>query len=236
LTYQLISIVLPIYRQAGEIEGIVRDYERRLSELSIPHELVLVLNGPDDGGDAICDGLAAEFASVRVMRIAGSGWGEAVREGIRDARGDLICYTNSARTDIETLMIMLDLAITLPGIVIKANRKTRDSVFRHLGSLLYNLECRSLFDLSNFDINGTPKLFPGEFQSLRSLQSRDDLIDAEFLATCRREGHLVLEVPVVLTRRRGGVSTTNVVSAARMYLGVVLLAARLRVRRNAAQE
>ena len=234
MTYKLISIVLPVYRQAGEIEGIVRDYEGRLSGLSTPHETVLVLNGPDDGGDAISDALAAEFRSVRVIRISGSGWGEAVREGIQDARGDLICYTNSARTDVETLMLMLDLAITLPGIVIKANRKTRDSVFRHLGSLLYNLECRSLFDLSNFDINGTPKVFPGDFESLRSLHSRDDLIDAEFLATCRREGHLVLEVPVVLTRRRGGVSTTNLVSAARMYLGVILLATRLR-RRNPAQ-
>ena len=235
MTYQLISIVLPVYRQAGQIEGIVRDYENRLSELSTPHETVLVLNGPDDGGDEISHALAAEFQSVRVTRIAGSGWGEAVREGIQDARGDLICYTNSARTDIETLMIMLDLAVTLPGIVIKANRKTRDSAFRHMGSLLYNLECRSLFDLSNFDINGTPKLFPGDFESLRSLQSRDDLIDAEFLAACRREGHLVLEVPIVLTRRRGGASTTNFVSAFRMYLGVILLAARLRVRRNAAQ-
>ena len=42
----------------------------------------------------------------------------------------------------------------------KANRKIRDNWRRRLGSLLYNLECRALFDLANWDINGTPKVFP----------------------------------------------------------------------------
>jgi hypothetical protein len=43
---------------------------------------------------------------------------------------------------------------------VKANRKIRDHWSRRLGSLLYNLECRALFDLSVWDVNGTPKVFP----------------------------------------------------------------------------
>jgi glycosyltransferase involved in cell wall biosynthesis len=230
MNYSLVSIVLPIFRQGDQVEGIVRNLESHLVSLALPHETVLVLNGPDDGGDAVCARLADELPSLRLIRLREAGWGEAVRSGIDAARGDLICYTNSARTDPATLRLILDLALRVPGIVIKANRKTRDSVFRHLGSLVFNLECRSLFDLSNFDINGTPKVFPAVFHSLRRLKEPGDLIDAEFLAVCRREGHLILEVPVVVTSRRGGVSTTTLGSAVGMYAGALRLALRLRQR------
>jgi hypothetical protein len=92
-----------------------------------------------------------------------------------------------------------------------------------MGSLLYNLECRALFDLSCWDVNGTPKIFPRDFHRLLSLRRDDDLIDAEFVATCRREGYPMLEVPTFSSKRHGGRSTTNVASALRMYWGAVEL-------------
>lgn len=227
--YELVSVVLPAYRQAPYLETLVRGYESALARLPIQHEVVIVLNGPDDGSAEICQRLASDLPALRILKRGKAGWGGAVRAGLDAASGDLLCYTNSARTTADTLATLLELAIALPGIVIKANRKTRDSVWRHLGSLVYNLECRSLFDLSNFDINGTPKIFPRSNERLLALQRDDDLIDLEFLAICRREGYLVLEAPVVVTRRHGGVSTTNLRSAIRMYGGAVLLARRLPV-------
>ena len=223
MKYELASVVLPAFRQANYLEPLLRGFEEALDTLPIPHETVIVLNGPDDGSLEISQELARELKSLRILRLERAGWGGAVRAGLEASNGDLLCYTNSARTGAETLALLLDLAIALPGIVIKANRKTRDSVWRHLGSLLYNLECRSLFDLSNFDINGTPKVFPRANHRLLALQRDDDLIDLEFLAICRQEGYLVLEAPVSVTKRQGGVSTTNLLSAFRMYAGAMLL-------------
>jgi hypothetical protein len=110
-------------------------------------------------------------------------------------------------------------ATTYRNVVVKANRKIRDSWRRRLGSLVYNLECRALFDLPTWDINGTPKVFPRSFGKLLELEREDDLIDAEFNAICRREGYQVIEVPVLSTRRHGGTSTTNYGSALKMYWG-----------------
>jgi hypothetical protein len=107
--------------------------------------------------------------------------------------------------------------------VIKANRKIRESFQRRAGSLLYNLECRALFDLSQWDINGTPKVFPRAFDKLMALSREDDLIDAEFNAICRREGYAMLEVPIFSSRRHGGKSTTNYGSAVKMYTGAYAL-------------
>jgi hypothetical protein len=103
--------------------------------------------------------------------------------------------------------------------VVKANRKIRDGWRRRLGSLLYNLECRALFDLSNWDVNGTPKVFPRTFRRLTELTREDDLIDAEFCLVCRQEDYPMVEIPIFSSRRHGGKSTTNYSSAWRMYLG-----------------
>ena len=80
------------------------------------------------------------------------------------------------------------------------------------------------FDSPVWDINGTPKVFPRKYTPLLNLLLReDDLIDAEFVALCRKHDYPMLEVPVLSTRRHGGKSTTNYGSALKMYVGALRL-------------
>jgi hypothetical protein len=144
-----------------------------------------------------------------------------VRCGIAESRGDLLCYTNSARTTGEDLRLLLRVGLAMPDMVVKANRKIRSGKRRRAGSLLYNLEARALFDLPVWDINGTPKVFPRAFDALLGLTRNDDLIDLEFLAVCKQRGYRVIEVPIYSSRRHGGASTTKLRSAARLYLGAL---------------
>ncbi len=219
----LVSIVLPVHDQAEHVESIVREYTDALGRSGTAHEIVLVPNACRDGSDAICARLAREMPGVRVVPSTLGGWGRAVRLGLHEARGDLLCYTNSARTTPEDLTLLVLYARTHPGVVLKANRKIREHWTRRLGSLLYNLECRALFDLPHWDINGTPKVFPRACTRLLELSRDDDLIDAEFSMVCRREGYPMLEVPIFSHRRHGGRSTTTLRSAARMYWGAYRL-------------
>jgi hypothetical protein len=215
----LLSIILPVHNQADHIEQIVRDYEAGLERLSEAHEVLLVTNGCTDNSPAVCNALAAEFATVRVLHTEKRGWGRAVVHGLAAAKGDILCYTNCARTTAQELLLLLVYATIYPRVVVKANRKIREGTLRRLGSLLYNLECRSLFDLPTWDINGTPKVFPRSYEKLVALTRADDLIDAEFNVICRREGYPVVEVPIFSNRRHGGRSTTNLGSAIKMYAG-----------------
>ncbi len=217
---ELISIILPVYNQAEHIAEIVHEYENTLAGVANPHELILVVNGDRDGSLAICQSLEAEYSGkVRVVHSQRGGWGLAVRLGLQQARGDIICYTNSARTSVQDLLLFVLYAIANPNTVIKANRKIRDNWRRRIGSLLYNIEVRTLFELACWDINGTPKIFPRKFDQLLQLTRDDDLIDAEFNAICQRAGYPMLEVPIFSTRRHGGKSTTNYNSALKMYVG-----------------
>ena len=220
---RLISVVLPVHNQADHIRDLVVDYLRALDSLNAEHELILVPNGCRDNTIEICEQLEIEYFNVRVVESERGGWGLAVRAGLAAARGDLLCYTNSARTTPEDLALMLMYALTHPTVVVKANRKIRENWRRRLGSLLYNLQCRMLFDLSNWDINGTPKVFPSAFAKLLDLKREDDLIDAEFSLICRRENYPMLEIPVFSQRRHGGRSTTNYATALKLYTGAFQL-------------
>jgi glycosyltransferase involved in cell wall biosynthesis len=223
VTISLVSIVLPVYNQADHLEQVIPAYEDALARLPIAHELVLVPNGCRDESPQICRELAARYPTVQTYESPKGGWGRAVQLGLASAKGDLLCYTNLARTGPSELLLLLMYASVYPNAVVKANRKIRESWRRRLGSLLYNLECRALFDLSYWDVNGTPKVFPRTFGKLLSLTRDDDLIDAEFAYICRREDYPMLEVPIFSTRRHGGKTTTNYRSALKMYWGAYKL-------------
>lgn len=223
-TTSLISVVLPVYRQADHLEEVVRAYQGSLGRLPAPVELILVVNGPDDGSLAVGRRLEAETSGqVRVIASPTAGWGHAVRLGLAAAKGDVVCYTNAARTAAQDLALVLLYAITFPGVVIKVNRRVRDSLYRRLGSLLYNLECRMLFDLAYWDLNGTPKAFHRSCHELLALEREDELIDLEFNIVCRRAGYTMIELPIIATRRHGGASTTTLRTALFLYWGAFLL-------------
>jgi glycosyltransferase involved in cell wall biosynthesis len=224
----VISIVLPVHNQADHMRNVVEGHLTGLARVPHPIELILVPNACGDDSEAVCAALAAEHPEVRVVPSPKGGWGAAVRCGLAAAQGDLLCYANSARTAPEDLTLLLLYALAYPQAVVKANRKIREGWVRRVGSLLYNLECRTLFDLSNWDINGTPKVFPRGFVKLLAVSRDDDLIDAEFSLICRREGYAIVEVPIFSSRRHGGRSTTNFWSALRLYWGALELWRRVR--------
>jgi len=216
---ELVSVVLPVHNQGDHLDGVVHGHLGALERLTVPSEIVLVLNACIDASAEVAAELAREHEGVRVCELAEGGWGRAVKAGLAAARGDILCYTNSARTTPEMLTLLLLYAVAYPEVVLKANRLIRDNLTRRAGSLLYNLECRALFDIATWDINGTPKVFPRSFDKLLALRSDDDLIDAELMWVCRREAYPLVEVPILATIRHGGKSTTNYGAALRMYWG-----------------
>lgn len=224
MSVRLASVVLPVYNQAEHIATVLEDHIQALERLDFAYELLPVINGPRrDQSLEICCGMQRQFPQIRTQCIDLGGWGRAVRHGLAQAQGDLLCYANSARTTSKDLVLMLLYASVHENCVVKANRKIRESWRRRLGSLLYNLECRALFDLPYWDVNGTPKVFPRQLGPLMELSRDDDLIDLEFHAICRSEGYEVIEVPIFSTSRHSGRSTTNLLSAYRMYAGALKL-------------
>jgi glycosyltransferase involved in cell wall biosynthesis len=214
------SLILPIHNQAEHIAIVVHGFLADLAKLDHRCELILVPNGCRDASAEICAQLAAQYPDdVQMVELEHGGWGRAINAGLEIARGEIVGYTNSARTTPAVATLMVAYAIAYPNAVLKASRRVRESMSRKLGSAIYNLECRRLFDLSTWDIDGTPKLFPRSFHHLLSIDSGAELYDLELMRACRYAGYPVVEIPIFETERFGGRSTTTYRSAARMLLG-----------------
>jgi glycosyltransferase involved in cell wall biosynthesis len=227
LSTRSLSVVLPVHQQADHIGSILLELYAAAASLTDHLEVIAVVNGSTDGSEQICRDVGRSCPGLRVLEMPASGWGAAVRAGLAVAHGEHLCFSNSARTNSVDLRNAAALGLLNGGCAVKSVRRTRDSLRRRLGSVLYNFEARALFGLASWDINGTPKIFPRAFDRLLELREEGDLYDLEWLVTCVRMGYPIIEVPVTSVRRHGGRSTTNWSSAARMYGGAVLLRRRL---------
>jgi glycosyltransferase involved in cell wall biosynthesis len=212
-----LSIVLPFYRQAGDVAEIVTRLQAQLFEIDLEHEFLLVPNGPDDGTRQSCARMVALMRNANLVVLERAGWGAAVRAGIASASGDLVCYTNSARTQPGDFQRAVIQALRNPNTIVKAVRLARESRMRRLGSSLFNFECHVLFNVNSSDVNGTPKIFPKSFVGLLNLTRSDDLLDLEFMWACKRFNYPILELPIAEPPRFSGRSTTSYRTALRLY-------------------
>jgi glycosyltransferase involved in cell wall biosynthesis len=216
---RLVSIVLPVHNQADHIEEVVAEYEEALRRGELAYELILVENASSDASLQACNRLSENDPNVRVVHSNKGGWGHAVRLGLDAAQGDILCYANSARTSGSDLLLLVLYGFANPQAVVKPHRRSRDSWSRRIGSLLYNMEGRLLFDLPTWDINATPKVFHRELYSALDLRSDGDLLDLEFYIQCKGLNTPIIEVPIYSWRRFGGASTTTYRSAVVLYAG-----------------
>ncbi|MBI4963781.1 MAG: glycosyltransferase [Desulfomonile tiedjei] len=214
-----VSVVLPVYNQADHIEHIVKNYLAALDNLKQSIEIILVVNASRDGSLERCESLTGSYPLLKVLHNDLPGWGRALKAGFAASSGEILCYTNSARTSSYALALHIMLGLANPGLVIKANRRLRHPFVRRMGSVFYNVQCRNLFDLPVWDVNGTPKVFSRDTLDSLDLKENGDLVDLEFIVRCKQLGLQILEVPIVSTVRHGGESTTNWASAVRMYWG-----------------
>ena len=106
----LLSVVLPCRNQADHIARVLESYEAPLAALAGGYELVVVPNACTDATPRIVEDLAARDSHVRAVPIPLGGWGRAVLAGLAAARGQWLCYTNSARTDPAHVPALLELA------------------------------------------------------------------------------------------------------------------------------
>lgn len=218
-----LSVVLPCRNQEDHIEEVLRSYAGPLERSGRSYELVVVPNACSDRTAEIVRSVSAGDPRIRVVENPRGGWGLSVLTGLAVARGSMLCYTNSARTDPEHVVLVLDLCMRSGPCLAKARRRKRGARLREAGSWLYNFEGRLLFGIRARDVNGTPKVFSRDlFRRLR-LFSEGDLLDLELMAKVSRLDIPIVELPVEGFTRHGGRSSTDVSTAWALYKGALKL-------------
>jgi glycosyltransferase involved in cell wall biosynthesis len=219
----LVSLVLPCRNQADHIGQIIPRYTSALDRAGLPPELIVVPNASTDGTELQVRALARRDPRVRCVENPDGGWGLSVRIGLEAARGAVLVYTNTARSDPEGLPQFVRRHLEQPQTLVKAARRQRNAWRREVGSWLYNLEARMLFGIPCADVNGTPKVFSRTLYSQLALTQDGDLLDLELITQATRLEVSIQDIPTFGFKRHSGKSSTTLRSAWRMYSGALRL-------------
>ncbi len=186
------------------VEAVLRDIAAARG-WSSPGEVVIVDDGSSDGtgGWLAARAWTVPWRTVRHPRR--SGYGAAVRSGLRAAQGEVVVYLDGdGQYRVEELPALLALLESGCDVVAGVRADRQDPLHRLAIGGSYNLLMRQITGVTFRDVDcGFKVLRRRVVESLR-LTCDGNLVGAELMAKCGRAGFDVRQVPVThLPRTRG---------------------------------
>lgn len=216
------SVILPFYKQAEHMQSVVDDFKAAMSAFGHPYEIIIVVNGARDAASDTSERILSDSPRVVEGVLRTAGWGLALRWGFEHSKGKYVCYTNSARTTGAEVVRLLRYALLSESAIVKSCRPERNRL-RKWVSIAFNMLNRIVLGTPSWDVNAAPKIIPRKVLDAVSLTSRNELMDAELLYKAFKKHIPVIEVPILQWNRKSGPSTTNWITAVKLFFGVFKL-------------
>src|SRR3972149_11883961 len=204
-----LSVVLPAYNEAKNIEGTVSEAISYLREKFEQFEIIVVNDGSVDETREIVERLSLSNPKiVLVNHPKNLGYGSALRTGFERASLDYIFFMDSdGQFDISDLDRLIPF-IKDYEVIVGYREKRADPFIRSLNTWLYHLFIRLLFGLKIRDMDCAFKLFPRTaYYDIRPIKSGGALFSAELIIKLGKKGFKIKEVPVRHFPRRFGKQT-----------------------------
>jgi len=200
-----LSIVLPAFNEAPNVEQAVAEANAVAGRLVSAHEVIVVDDGSSDATASLVESLARDDARVRVVsHPRNRGYGEALRTGFLAARFDHVFFTDA---DLQFDMAELERFLPYAGTVdvVAGYRMNRqDRLARRLSAYAWNLLVRVLFYVPVRDIDCAFKLFSRSALVEVDIQAVGAMVNTELMVKLGRRGASVVEVGVHHRPRRAG--------------------------------
>jgi len=206
-----LSLAVPCYNEADSIRNTAQRLTEAFQARNISLELVLVDNGSSDATGRIIDEMAAEgMPVVKEVVVQNEGYGNGVLRGLARCRGEhvgFICADGQVEAHDVVKLYEVAAHATAPKLVKVRRRFRMDGFKRKIVSIVFNVVANVVYGgLRSIDINGNPKIFPGEYLPRMELTSKDWFLDAEVMIKAKRLGLSVFEMNVIAQMREEGVS------------------------------
>jgi len=193
-----LTAFFPAYNDQFTIEGIVRTVAVELRKVTGNFEVLVVNDGSKDQTGTILDRLSAELPFLRVIHHERNlGYGAALITGFKNAKKDLIFYTDGdGQYDVRELHNLL--ALLKPNIDMVNGYKVKraDAWYRIFIGAAYRRTMRWAFRLSIRDVDCDFRLFRRYIFETISLESRSGVICVEMAKKFEQAGFRMAEVPV----------------------------------------
>jgi glycosyltransferase involved in cell wall biosynthesis len=203
-----VSFVIPVFDEEPILHAAVVDLRERLEPHGISYEIVLAENGSRDATAQIARALGQRYPEVRLSQTPTPNYGRALREGILDARGDLVICEEIDLCDVDFHLRALELLrsgradFVIGSKLIGGARDERPRV-RHAASQLYTGLLHLLFDFGGTDTHGLKAFRRDKVLPLvRACQVDRDVFASELVIRAYRAPLRIIEVPVRVLEKR----------------------------------
>ena len=205
-----ISLVMPAYNEADNIEPMVAEATPALEANADSHEIIVVDDGSADETAAVTRRVMESYPNVRLVEHpVNKGFGAAVFSGFTSAEKDWIFYTDADRqfvlSELERFVPYMDEADLIAGY--RAPR--RDPFMRVFYGKGWSALCTLMFGYTVRDVDCGFKLFRREIiESLApQIASRGATFSIEWLVRAKRADYRFVELPVTHQPRVAGSQT-----------------------------
>ena len=205
-----ISLVMPAYNEADNIEPMVAEATPALEANADGHEIIVVDDGSADETAAVTRRVMESYPNVRLVEHpVNKGFGAAVFSGFTSAEKDWIFYTDADRqfvlSELDRFVPYMDEADLIAGY--RAPR--RDPFMRVFYGKGWSALCTLMFGYTVRDVDCGFKLFRREIiESLApQIASRGATFSIEWLVRAKRAGYRFVELPVTHQPRVAGSQT-----------------------------
>lgn len=148
---QLISFVIPCYRSAESLPGVVKEVERTMSAFNqYEYEMILVNDCSPDNTFAVIQSLCREHDNITGVNLARNfGQHAALMAGFRQVKGDIVvCLDDDGQTPADEVGKLLDKINEGADVVYAKYGHKQHSWFRNFGSKINELMTRFMLGKS----------------------------------------------------------------------------------------
>lgn len=200
-----LSLVFPVFDEEENLAELLDAALALAPQLAAVSEIIVVDDGSRDASASVAAQYAERHPNVRLLRHdANRGYGAALRAGLREARGELVFFSDAdLQFDLEELATLLHHAREF-DIVAGFREPRRDPWGRRLLAAAWGTLIRRLFGLRVRDIDCAFKVFRRHVLEAIPISSVGAFINTEILVRARSAGFRIHQVPVSHRRRRFG--------------------------------
>jgi dolichyl-phosphate beta-glucosyltransferase len=204
--YPQYSIVIPAFNESGRIPATLESVISCIRASAWDAEVIVVNDGSTDATAQLVREIARKAPEIRLIENPGNrGKGYSVRNGILQAQGEIVMFTDSdlSAPIIEAERLFAAIAagadIAIGSRWLESGRQThRQPLYRQVFGRCFNLVCRMVMNLPFADTQCGFKAFTrSAAQTVFQLQTIERWgFDPEILFIALKRGYTIKEVPV----------------------------------------
>lgn len=222
-----ISIIIPAHNEKDNLRPLMDSVEKLRKKQKWDCEIVIVNDNSSDNTGEIAAELSKKFKKIQVINRKGNrGMGNALKEGTKKAKGNIIVWIMGDRSDELSIIPKMVRMIEQGNDVVFGSRYVSGGSsgdldkFKAFSSSGYTTLARIVFGIKVHDITNAFRAFRKEIFGELKIESGDFAISPEFAIKAHLKGYKLAEVPTTYSDRKAGHTKFKMFKMGARYLSL----------------